>query len=318
MDFKTIKELILKYDTITIFRHIRPDGDAAGSQLGLLTYLKDNFPLKKIYALGTETYDVYPYLDETSDEIIKDSLAIILDTSTKDRVDDKRYLLAKETLKIDHHPPVDNFADHNFVKEESAATCEFLCDILSSEVFKDLVVSKKAAEYLYSGLLTDTIGFKTASVSANTIKAAYFLCEKGIDIYELNTRVFDVSEHIFKYCSYMRHKSVFEDGLAYAIINDEDLRECNIEAKVARNYVAQLGGVKEHRIWALLTQNEKGTDDGSLRSQRAYIVNEIAQRYNGGGHANASGVKELTLDQVNALINELKNLIYCNNNNDKL
>ena len=63
-NYNLIVDLIKKYDNITIFRHQRPDGDAAGSQLGLKTWILDNFDNKNVYAIGNETFDIYPFVDE--------------------------------------------------------------------------------------------------------------------------------------------------------------------------------------------------------------------------------------------------------------
>ena len=90
MDYKQILDAILKYDIITVYRHVRPDGDAVGSQLGLVTYLRENFPNKSIYVCGFDKFDKYPIVDEVSDELINQSLAIVLDTSNRDRIDDMR------------------------------------------------------------------------------------------------------------------------------------------------------------------------------------------------------------------------------------
>ena len=52
MNYNRILQLIEEYDTITIFRHQRPDCDASGSQFGLKQWINDNYPEKKVYALG--------------------------------------------------------------------------------------------------------------------------------------------------------------------------------------------------------------------------------------------------------------------------
>lgn len=309
MNFYQLRSLIERYDSIVIFRHIRPDGDAAGSQLGLRSFLRDNFTEKKVLAAGMEVYDRYPFVDDVSDKMIKESLAIVVDTSNRERIDDQRFLLAKKIVKIDHHPIVDQYGDLNYVKVEAAAACQFITEIITDEAFKDTFISKQTAEYLYSGLLTDTLGLRVASVTAETIKTAYILSTKGIDVYELNRRMFDVHRDIFDFCSYMRNKVIHDNGLAYAIIDNSDLEHCHISGSVARNYVSELGGVIEHKIWCLFTQAPDGSFDGSLRSQKPYPVNQIAAAHNGGGHANASGVKKLSLADIKAMLEELKKVI---------
>ena len=104
-DIKEILNLIKKYDTITIFGHINPDGDCFGSSLALRELIKLNFPKKKVYSLA----GTLPQLEERlskpdivlDDSIIKDSLAILVDVSETERVSDQRVLTAKQIIKIE-------------------------------------------------------------------------------------------------------------------------------------------------------------------------------------------------------------------------
>lgn len=305
MDYQLILDNILKYDVITVYRHIRPDGDAVGSQLGLVNFLRENFPLKEVYVCGFDKFDKYPIIDEVSDEKINSSLAIVLDTSNRERIDDTRALNAKMVIKIDHHPIVDQYGDLNYVRVDAGAACEIVTDILFSDIFKAYKLSSKTATYLYSGLLTDTLCFKTSSTTANTLLAASKLATCDIDLYTINAHIFGKSKEIFDYISYMRSKVQYQDGLAYVILETEDLASVNMSAGNARNYISELGGINEFKIWLMLTKTEDGLYDGSIRSQRPYIVNDIAAKYHGGGHANASGIKELTNEDVKLVINDL-------------
>lgn len=309
MNYKPFLSLIKEYDIITIFRHVHPDGDAVGSQLGLKQFIKDNFPNKEVYAIGTETFDRFPILDMVDDDIIDNSLAIILDTSNRERIDDQRYSNAKDSIKLDHHPIVDQFANLNYVDDNKAATCELLTTILMSEEFSEYEISKECATYLYSGLLTDTLSFKTSNTSSITLACASFLASKDISIYDINQHMFSKDYHIYDYCSYLRSKLEFIDGLAICIMHKEDLAKFNMDSKEGRNFANEFGGVNEFKVWCLFTQNDEGLYDGSLRSKREYVINEIASNYHGGGHKNASGVKNLTIEDLKNIKNDLLNVI---------
>ena len=130
-----MKKLILsyldRYDSICIFRHTNPDGDALGSQFGLKQWIIDNFPNKKVYALGLETgnYECYKQMDEANDEIVASSLAIAVDCANLARVDDQRITSCKEILKIDHHPNEDQYGNDNIVDTSSAACCQLLVEL---------------------------------------------------------------------------------------------------------------------------------------------------------------------------------------------
>ena len=102
-DYREIKELIEKHDVITLYRHIRADYDAYGSQFGLKELILANYPEKKVYTIGTDDLD-NPYLleplDNPEEDIIKQSLAIIVDTSNAARVEGESYKLALDSIRI--------------------------------------------------------------------------------------------------------------------------------------------------------------------------------------------------------------------------
>lgn len=308
MDYKPLLNLIKEYDTITLFRHSRPDCDAVGSQLGLATFIRDNFPGKRVYVCGMEKSNVYPVLDNVSDVQIKESLAIVLDTANRERIDDQRCLSADRIVKIDHHPVVDEYGYLRFENVKAAACAEIITMMLSDAVFENYVISKECATYLYSGLVSDTLKFSTTSTSAETLKAASILTSKDIDIYEINNILFSRSFERYRFITYMRNKIEYSNGLATVIFKSDEYADYNIDASTARNYISELGSVTEFKIWAIFTQNEEGTYDGSLRSQKGYIVNKTAEKYHGGGHQNAAGVKNLTEADLKQIISELMKL----------
>ncbi|MBQ1244531.1 MAG: hypothetical protein IIX94_02155 [Clostridia bacterium] len=105
--FERVISLLEQYDTIIIHRHSRPDGDAIGSQTGLLWLLKDNYPHKKIFAVG-DAAGRYAFIqgeppEDIVDEVYENALAIILDTSASALISDDRYKKAAASARIDHH-----------------------------------------------------------------------------------------------------------------------------------------------------------------------------------------------------------------------
>lgn len=304
------QETIEKYDIITIFRHENPDMDALGSQCGLSNWLIENYPTKQIHMCGFD-FGRHPELKTTypvSDETIKNSLAIILDTANSARVDDHRYTLAKETMRIDHHPYVEKFANIEIIKVEDAATCQLLGELFI-EIGLD-TISLKTAEYLYQGILTDTLCFRTNNTTPNTLYIASLIASRGINISKTNQEVFDIDIDTFNYISMLRNKVMTRGGVAYAIITKEDIHPFKLSINQAREFVSELGNVKDYLIWCIFTQDEENPNvyKGSLRSKEV-AINDIASQYNGGGHKNACGVKNLTISQVNTLIDELEKLL---------
>lgn len=312
MNYNRILQLIEEYDTITIFRHQRPDCDASGSQFGLKQWIIDNYPEKKVYALGTEAsfQGRFPALDSVDDEVIRNSLAVIVDTNTPDRVDDQRYSMAAHVLKIDHHPDLYPYADDNEVNDKAAAVCEILAEFMKSA--KDKTVSKETAEYLYQGLLTDTLCFMTGNTTPSSLMAAAYLAQTGINIPEINRYLFDVSLKEYAFANFIRSGvKTIDNKLAYFILSLEDQEKWGINGSEARNFIGELGHVKEFEIWAMFTAKDNDgmiVYDGSLRSKTA-PVNTVAQFYGGGGHSCAAGVKNLTEEKLKQILPDLLSLL---------
>ena len=104
---RELLEKIKQYDKIIISRHLRPDGDAVGSTLGLKGMLKLTYPEKEVLVINGDYGGYTAFLGQEDaqrdDEYYADALSIIIDTGTPDRISNKKYSLAKEVAVIDHH-----------------------------------------------------------------------------------------------------------------------------------------------------------------------------------------------------------------------
>ena len=150
MDKKACKAILKKikqYDTITIYGHINPDCDCYGSSIGLREIIRDNFKNKKVYALGFGPDYMFERLsryDEVSDDVIKESLAIIVDCSEIARISEQRIKLAKEIIKIDHH--IESVPFEGTIKWVDRGNCCMPndCRICSSLSSKNLKFSRRS------------------------------------------------------------------------------------------------------------------------------------------------------------------------------
>lgn len=310
MDTKRLFQLIETYDCITIYRHVSPDSDALGSQFGLKQWIVDTYPNKQVYALGFEGGSKtlhFPKSDAVSDEVIKTSLAIILDSANTARIDDERWNHASHTIRVDHHIIVEQFGDDQIIEDLFGATCEILAYMLMSE---QKTVSKQSAQYLYSGLIADTLRFSISTTTSITFQVAAFLLEAGVDIAKANEVNFSTPLRLFEYENYIRNNyKMYQDHVAYCIINKEDYERFGLDFNEAKEKVFVLSSVTEFYAWALFVEKEKDEDgtplyNGSLRS-KGKTINDIANRYKGGGHRYACGVKQLRSADINTLLKEL-------------
>lgn len=306
-----ILDIVKDYDNITIFRHQIADQDAMGSQFGMKLFIETAYPEKKVYAVGESIGScayLFPKIDDVNDEVIEDSIAIVLDTADAARVDDDRFKKAKKIIKIDHHIVVDDYADEAFVDINAAATCEILAFMFQGCGIK---VSNECAKYLYYGLIADSIGYTTNNTTANTLLAGAFLLECGVDVNQIKQETSGMSVYEYHYVTDIRNRVQVKGRVAYAIMNEADYQKHGMVYNQAKEKVFAMANVNEFEIWCLFTEDStfgKGMYNGSLRSKNI-AINEVAANYHGGGHKNACGVKKLSLEDIDAIVNDLNALI---------
>jgi acetate kinase/phosphoesterase RecJ-like protein len=305
--FLKLLDLIKEYDYITLYRHTNPDCDAFGSQFGLKSWITDNFPQKKVYCLGDSSRSNFFDSDEVDDEVVAKSLAIILDVSSSDRIDDSRFKIAKYRVRIDHHPDVEDLEDLRISNTKYASTCEIVAEFMN-KFDSEYKVSKETASRLYRGIITDTMSFKTTNTTSNSLRMAAYLVDKKINIPELNADIYNIEYEDFKFNAYLRNKVELDEGLGYVIFEEKELSKMKISMNKAKSFVSSLSGVNQFEIWAIFVKSNEGNYDISLRSKKVRI-NDIAEKFGGGGHYNASGIKGLNEEQYQELLNNLHSRI---------
>ena len=309
--YKKLLEKIKEYKKIAIFRHERPDGDAVFSSYALKEFILSNFKNKQVKLVGNDSYNILNSVFKINDSFIKDSLCIVLDTATKERVDDKRcFELGDYVIKIDHHPNLDRFGNLNIVNPNTAATCELLSDIFFSKEFSKYKLNNKVKKYLFSGIVTDTMSFRTASCTYTTYLLASKLIEgTKINVSDVYNEVFSKTEKEYTAVTELRKYYKSKGQVAYIIINEKDMNKIGLDYNTAKNNVDILANIKGIKIWAIFAYNKKTKlYDGSLRSMNGYVINAIARRYEGGGHKCAVGVKNLKINDINSLLSELNSV----------
>lgn len=311
--FTDVLKKIQEWDTITIYPHSSPDGDALGSCFGLKELLVNKYPDKKVYVVGTDctlNEIFFPSFDVVSDDVIKESLAISLDTANLARVYDQRYTLAPYLIKIDHHPNLEPFGDICIVEDQMGATCE-LVSMLGQELYQEEPFPQLAARYLYAGIMTDTMGFTTSSTNAHSLQMAAYLSQFGVNHNEISYLLTAKEVPMFRFISKLREIAVFEDGFLYIVVPASIYQEFGISYADARNQVSNFAGIKGIKVWCLFTESD-GSDNvrysASLRS-RGIVINDVAREFHGGGHEVAAGAKLLSDDELPAILEALRNKV---------
>ena len=311
-NMKIILDKIKEYDKIFLFRHFRPDGDAIGSTKGLYTLLKNTYPEKKIYLQNCDFSNYLAFLggeDELlPDEEYADALGIVLDTATQKRISNQKYSLCKELVKIDHHIPVESYGKYEWVEEHRSSTCEMVAAFY--DAFKDeLKMSKEAATYIYTGMVTDSGRFRFREVSGDTMRLAGMILEQGVDTDTLYANLYLEDVKDLRFESYVHRKMQISDsGVASMYVTKRMKKKFNLSNEDASACVSCMDSIKGSLIWIAFIEGENGEIRVRLRS-RFVTVSELAERYHGGGHACASGATVYSKAEAKKLLKEADELL---------
>lgn len=311
-NMKTILEKIKEYDRIFIFRHFRPDGDAMGSTKGFARILRLSFPEKDIRILNDDFSDYLAFMGgedaPASDEDYATALAIVMDTGTAKRVSNQKFSLCKEVVKFDHHIPVDSYGKYEWVEEHRSSTCEMVAAFYNA--FKDeLKIDKEAATYIYTGMVTDSGRFRFREVSPETMRLAGSMLEQGIDTDTLYANLYMKDLETLKFEGYVYKKiKISKNGVASLFIDSAMKEKFNLSNEQASASVSYMEAIRDSLIWIAFIE----TGDGSIRVRlrsRFVTVSELAERYNGGGHACAAGATVYSVAEMKKLLREADALL---------
>lgn len=303
---KLILDKIKEYDTIMIFRHIRMDGDCTGSTKGLKEIIKASFPQKSVYLIDqTQSSEFLAFLgaddQEVSDEVYKQALAIVVDTASTERISNKKYALCKEIIKIDHHIDIAPYGDVSWVEEERSSASEMIAHFYNT--FKEqLKITKDGAKYLFTGMVTDSGRFRYREVSGETMRLAGMLLDIGIDVDTLYAHLYMQSKESMIYKGYiLKNMKITENGVAHFFVSNKTQEKLNLSREDASAGVSALENIENCLIWIAFIENEDKSIRVRLRS-RFITVNDIAEKYHGGGHSCASGATVYSKKELNSLI----------------
>ena len=311
-NMKIILDKIKEYDKIFIFRHFRPDGDAIGSSKGLYTLLKNTYPEKKIYLQNSDFSNYLAFLggedDLLPDEEYADALGIVLDTGTKKRISNQKYELCKELIKIDHHIPVESYGNYEWVEEHRSSTCEMVAAFY--DAFKDeLKMSKEAATYIYTGMVTDSGRFRFREVSGDTLRLAGLILDQGIDTEFIYSNLYLDEVESLRFESYVHRKMKISDsGVVSMYVTNRMKKKFRLSNEDASACVSCIDSIKGSLIWIAFIEGENGETRVRLRS-RYVTISELAERYHGGGHACAAGATVHSKAEAKALLKEADELL---------
>lgn len=281
---------------ICITGHTNPDGDCAGSTLGMYNYIKKNYPEKSVTVFLSNLSDKFAFLngyDDIHQEIgtgDKDyDLMICLDCSDDNRPGGFMALkdLSKDIIVIDHHVTHKDFGSVDIVDAQGSSTCELLYSLLEDEK-----IDKETAKCLYLGIVHDTGVFKYAATSEDTMKVAGRLMKKGIDY----TSIIDESfyertftqQKVTGYC--LERAELLHDGkIIVSQISAKTRASYNATTLDLDGIIADMRNTKGVECAVFMYEINPRQYKISLRSNKYVDVSKVAANHNGGGHVRAAG-----------------------------
>ncbi|MCA6069304.1 bifunctional oligoribonuclease/PAP phosphatase NrnA [Chryseobacterium sp. RG1] len=306
-----IKSLLIPQNKIVIITHYNPDGDAIGSSLGLKHYLQakgihaevvvpNDFPKFLKWMPDAKKSIIAEYKRKVAFDILNEADVIFcLDFNSPSRIGILGDWLVKSKAKkilIDHHQQPEQF---DFVYSDTIipATCQMIYHFIEAMNGEDLV-NKDIAECLYTGIMTDTGGFRFRSTSATTHRIVANLIEKGADPSVITSNTWDTNtvSRLHLLALILGRIEVVNDGkVAVLYLTRKELQEYGFQKGDTEgfvNYGLSIVGVKMSAFFM-----EDLYDDFikiSFRSKDDVDVNQFSRKYfSGGGHINAAGGKSL-------------------------
>ncbi|MBQ7240443.1 MAG: bifunctional oligoribonuclease/PAP phosphatase NrnA [Bacilli bacterium] len=306
---KQILKKIKEFDTIVIARHIGPDPDAITSEVALRDIIKLNFPKKKVYAIGSgvSKFKCFGILDKISEDVsFNDALLIILDVPRFDRVDGPKKEEFKYTIKIDHHPCEEGVTDLELVDDTAASCTQMITDFVFDTKLK---INKEIAENLYAGIVADSDRFLLSYTSPKTLYLAAMLMEKyKIDIMSVYNKLYERPIKERKFESFLiSNLKVSKNGFGYIKITNSLIKEFDVDSSTASNMINDLNFIKELKCWAFSSYDDNSKIYKINIRSRNIPINQVAEKFNGGGHKFASGARLKDEESVDALFEALDN-----------
>jgi len=301
---------------VLIASHIRPDGDAVGSLLGMAAILRalgkdvtvslQDQPPFELQGIPHAREIVHPSRIAGHSAGYFDTF-ISVDASTADRLGTVLDVAPKpyRFLVIDHHVTNLGFGDVNWVSPNDAATCQMLvrlADALGVEMGPEM------AQILMTGLVTDTLCFRTSNTTAATMEAGMRLLALGANLAEITENVLDVrSFPVVRLWGVVLDHAQLEDGVLWVTLSKAEFAAVGIDDSEDGSLSSMLIRTQGADISATFIEksDKKGAPvvECSFRSRSGCDISGVAAALGGGGHPQAGGVTIAgTLENVSAQV----------------
>ena len=286
---RNIAHRIKESRSILIASHVRPDADAVGSVLGFgIALMNAGKQVQMVLEDGANGFQYLPKYDLIVDvPSIQADMIIVVDCSDPDRVGDVLEDYGQPDLVVDHHKTNIQFGELNVVEPDQVATAAILFDRLPGW---GLAFDEEIAACLLSGIVGDTIGFRTSNVDAEVLRRAAALMDLGADLSRIYSEgLVEKSYSAVRYWGSGLNRLHYEDGLVWTSLTLADRQEAGYPGNDDADLVNIMSAVKEAEIALIFIEQSQNDVKISWRAKPGVDVSGIAFDLGGGGHAAAAG-----------------------------
>jgi bifunctional oligoribonuclease and PAP phosphatase NrnA len=286
-----IRDRLEKARNVVVASHVRPDGDAVGSLLGLGLTLKDaGKSVQMVLADGVPSS--FKHL-EGSELILKKpegehDTFITVDCADLKRVGKVFESFGQPDINIDHHITNEKFGKLNLIEAEQVATAAILTNHLREWGYE---ITKPIAAALLTGIVTDTLGFRTSNTNPSALRLCADLMETGADMPDLYMRSlvrksFPAAKYWGAGLSSLEHKN----GVVWATLTLADRKRSGYGGNDDADLINLISAIDGNKVGMIFVQQSDNHVKISWRALEPGIdVSQVAKHFNGGGHAAAAG-----------------------------
>ena len=282
------KQLLDAAARIAVVAHERPDGDAVGSMLGLCLSLRERGKQTHAVLAGglPGRFAFLPGADKVERRIPEgETLVVTVDAADLDRIGFPE--VREVDINFDHHPSNTRFAAVNLVDPQAAATTSLIYH-LAPEL--GLPITPAVAANLLTGLLTDTIGFRTPNVTADTLRLAADLVDAGADLEDAYRKgLVERSFLAVRYWGQGLSKLERQGELVWASLSLADRKSVGYPGPDDADLIELLTAIREAQVSVVFVEQSENQVKVSWRGRPGVDVARLAAQFGGGGHTLAAG-----------------------------
>ena len=310
-----IRQSLASAQRILIVSHVRPDGDAVGSLLGLgLALIEAGKDVQMVLADGVPA----SFRKLPGSQLVKHrldgavDLRIVVDCADRARVGGALQDHETPDINIDHHVTNSGYGAVNLIEPDSVATCAVLTAHLAAW---DLRISANVASALLNGIISDTIGFRTHNTTSAALRQAADLVDAGANLSGIYAdALINRSFPAVKYWGCGLQKFQREDRLAWTDLTLEDRAAAGYRGNDDADLVNVLSAVEDIDIALIFVEQKGGIIKISWRCVPGLDVSQIALSFGGGGHPAAAGANiPGTMAEVQEKVLNATRLLLSNN-----